>query len=298
MPVRPLHNDWVYTTAITWRMTLQRFSFILFLLLALGFLVLSRSQPVLIEQARAWFLDGLAPVLSALARPVVMVENAVQQVTSYLDLRAENEKLRAQNAQMTQWQNTALALENENKELRALLHYKPEPKQAYISARVIADAGGPFVRSLIITAGKTEGVRAGMAAMTGEGLVGRVVEVGEWSSRVLLITDLNSRIPVVISGSGDHAILAGDNAPKPRLLYLPQDAVLKPGSRVMTSGHGGIFPPNLPVGVVTSAARGTYEITPLAALGRINQIRLVDFDLKGGAFNPIATGIEAKVQHK
>ncbi len=131
-----------------------------------------------------------------------------------------------------QWQNTALGLENENKELRQLLRYAPEPKLAFISARVIADAGGPFVRSLIVTAGKTDGVREGMAAMTGEGLIGRVVEAGEWSSRILLITDLNSRIPVVITGSGDHAIPGGDNAPRLKLLYLPQDAILKPGVRV------------------------------------------------------------------
>jgi rod shape-determining protein MreC len=177
--------------------------------------------------------------------------------------------------------------------LRALLHFKTEPGLAYISARVIADTGGPFVRGLIITAGKVDGVREGMAAMTGDGLIGRVIEVGDWSSRVLLITDLNSRIPVTIAGSGDRAILAGDNSNAPKLLYLPQDALLNPGARVVTSGHGGVFPPNLPIGVVTESARGAYTVVTAADLGRISYVRLVDFNLKGGAFNPLQNKIEA-----
>ncbi len=159
---------------------------------------------------------------------------------------------------------------------------------------MIADTGGAFVRSLVVTAGKVDGVREGMAAMTGEGLVGRVVEGGDWSARILLITDMNSRIPVTVSDTGDHAILAGDNTPQPKLLYLPQDADVKAGARVMTSGHGGIFPPNLPVGVVAGTDHGEVEIAPLATFGRINQIRLVDFNLAGGPFNPIAAKVQAE----
>ena len=202
-----------------------------------------------------------------------------------------NARLKAQNADLLRWQNAALALKGENEELRGLLRYKVEPSVSYISARVIAETGGAFVRSLIVTAGKVDGVREGMAAVTGNGLIGRVVEAGEWTSRLLLLTDSNSRIPVAMVGSGDHAILSGDNTPRPKLLYLPQDADVKPGARVMTSGHGGIFPPHLPVGIVTGVAHGEVQVTPVASLERINQVRLVDFNLAGGAFNPVASTI-------
>jgi rod shape-determining protein MreC len=133
-----------------------------------------------------------------------------------------------------------------------------------------------------------------MAAMTGDGLLGRVIEVGDWSSRVLLITDLNSRIPVTIAGSGDRAILAGDNSAEPKLLYLPVDAMLNPGARVVTSGHGGVFPPNLPIGTVIEPARGQHSIVPDADLGRISYVRLVDFNLKGGVFNSVANKVQAE----
>ncbi|MFY9287549.1 MAG: rod shape-determining protein MreC [Alphaproteobacteria bacterium] len=294
MPVRPRSTGWVYVSAISWRALTHRFSFILFILAACGFLIVGRTHPVLMSDFRAHAVDSLAPVLDAIARPMTAVETAVSNAKSYLTLHAENERLRASNAEMRQWQNAVVSLQNENRELHNLLHFKIEPGLAYISARVIADTGGPFVRGLIVTAGKVDGVREGMAAMSGDGLIGRVVEVGDWSSRVLLITDLNSRIPVTVTGSGDRAILAGDNSTQPKLLYLPQDAVLTPGARVMTSGHGGVFPPNLPVGSVQDLGHGTYGIVSAADLGRINYVRLVDFNLKGGTFNPVANKIQAE----
>ncbi len=292
MSVRSRHHGWVSATAVSWRLLIHRFSFVFFLSLSLGLLVVGHGQPKMAEGVRTHVMDSLAPILDALSRPMAVATNVMQHVKDYVNLQRENERLRAENAQLLQWQNVAVALENENKGLRALLNYKTESNLAYISARVIADTGGPFVRSLVVTAGKVDGVREGMAAMTGEGLIGRVTEAGNWSSRILLMTDMNSRIPVTVAESGDHAILAGDNESTPKLLYLPQDTNVKSGDRVLTSGHGGIFPPNLPVGVVSRASSGAYEMTPAADLGRINQVRLVDFNLVGGAFNPIASKIE------
>jgi rod shape-determining protein MreC len=294
MPVRPRTTGWSYIIAIPWRALNQRFSFILFMAMAIGLLIIGHVQPSLVEGTRTHIVDSIAPALDAIARPMAAAENAITRVKTYLSLQEENERLRQGNAQLTQWQNALVALQNENRDLRALLHFKTEPGLAYISARVIADTGGPFVRGLIVTAGKVDGVREGMAAMTGDGLIGRVIEVGDWSSRVLLITDLNSRIPVTIAGSGDRAILSGDNSNTPKLLYLPQDAVLNPGARVVTSGHGGIFPPSLPIGTVAESARGGYAVVPAADLGRISYVRLVDFSLKGGAFNPIQSKVEAE----
>lgn len=296
MAVRARNSGWIDTAALSVRLVTQRFSFLVFIGLSLALLVFGRVQPVMVEGVRTHVVDGLAPMLDAIARPMAAGQSAVTSVKSYFALHAENEKLRADNAQMKQWQNAVVAMENENRELRNLLHFKAEPGLAYISARVIADTGGPFVRGLVITAGRTDGVREGMAAMTGEGLIGRVVEVGDWSSRVLLITDLNSRIPVTVSDTGDRAVLAGDNTSEPKLLYLPQDAVLNEGAQVTTSGHGGVFPANLLLGTVRDTGHGHYAVVPAADLGRVNYVRLVDFNLKGGVFNPIANKLQAEAQ--
>jgi rod shape-determining protein MreC len=284
--------------AVSWRGFSQRFSFVIFTALALILLILSRVQPALISSLRTHTIDTLAPFLDAVARPMSVVENIGVSIRDTVALRADNRKLREENAHMIEWQNTVVSLEKENRELRDLLHFKAEPGLSYISARVIADTGGSYARGLIVTAGKTDGVREGMAAMTGEGLIGRVVEVGDWSSRVMLITDLNSRIPVTVAQTGDRAILAGDNSSKPKLLFLPLDAAASAGERVVTSGHGGIFPPNLPVGVLQENAKGVYNVIPTADLGRVTYVRLVDFDLKGGMFNSIESKMKAESKKK
>lgn len=117
--------------------------------------------------------------------------------------------------------------------------------------------------------------------MVGHGLLGRVAEVGNRSARVLLINDLNSRIPVVIESSRERAVLAGDNSASPRLQYLPITTRVKPGDRIVTSGHGGVFPSDLPVGVVTTVAKEGVRVRPYASADRLEFIRLMDFGLNG-----------------
>ena len=284
--------------AVPWRGFSQRASFALFIGLSLILLILSRTQPVVVSVMRMHIVDTLAPVLDAVARPMTAVENATTYVRDTVSLRTDNQKLHQENAHMAEWQNAVVALEKENRELRSLLHFKAEPGLAYVSARVIADTGSAYERGLIVTAGKMDGVREGMAAMTGDGLIGRVVEVGDWSSRILLISDLNSRIPVTVAETGDRAVLAGDNSQKPKLLFMPRDAAANSGTHVVTSGHGGVFPPDLPVGILQESTRGVYSVIPTADLGRLTFVRLVDFDLKGKEFNPIATKLHDEGKKK
>ena len=106
----------------------------------------------------------------------------------------------------------------------------------------------------MIDAGHEQNVKTGYPVINADGLVGRVVETGAASARVLLSTDLNSRIPVVVGPDGVRAILAGDNGPRPRLIYLPQNAKIAAGDDVATSGTGGLYPRGLRIGKVTGDA--------------------------------------------
>jgi rod shape-determining protein MreC len=146
-----------------------------------------------------------------------------------------------------------------------------------VTARVIGDSGGAFVRSVLVNAGTAQGISKGQAAVTGKGLAGQVVQVGYRSARVLLITDINSRVPVLVEGSRKRAILAGDNGILPRLTFMPVNASVVPGDRVVTSGHGGVFPPGLPVGRITVADDGVLRVAPFFELDRLEYIRLVDY---------------------
>ncbi|MCL2473289.1 MAG: rod shape-determining protein MreC [Alphaproteobacteria bacterium] len=263
--------------AIQWKGLVQKFYFVFFILLSICIIILAKSQPLVVASVRTSVIDTSAPVLAALSRPVFAVQNLIASVDEMVNLYSENQLLIEENKKLLAWKNSTVSLAKENTELRALLNYQTEPKTEFISARVIADAGAALSRNIIVAAGAENNAAPDMAVVTGEGLVGRVVEVGVWTSRVWLITDANSRIPVMIAKSGDRAVLAGDNSMEPKLLFLAKDALVQEGDAVVTSGHGGIFPPNIPVGQIVEGADGSLSVVPYTKLDKINIVKLVNF---------------------
>ena len=248
---------------------------------AFSLMLLGKVDAVLVERFRAQVTDGFAPILDAMSRPVATIADVAANIQQMADLRSENIRLQEDRTRLLQWQSVARLLETENKTLRGLLNYVPGPNAGFISARVIADTGGAFVHSIVLNAGARDGVVKGQAVITGEGLVGRITGLGRRSSRILLITDINSRIPVLVEQQRTRGILAGDNSDKPRLIHLPPGATVTPGTRIVTSGHGGAFPPGLPIGVVTSVSDGGIKVEPFISRDRLEYVRVVEFGLEG-----------------
>lgn len=265
-----------------------RFALPLFIIASAVLIVLNKADSGLFERIRAPFVDAAEPVLEFFARPAATIDAVTDRIDSAVSLYAENQELKEENQRLLHWQHAARTLQAENQRLRALLNLTPDPPASFVSAKVIANSGGSFVRSVLINAGKVDGIARGQAALAGEGLAGRIAEVGEKTARVLLLTDLNSRVPVLLDVSRERAVLAGDNSERPRLLYLPARAEVKIGERVVTSGHGGVFPPNLPVGVVAAVENGIVRIEPYVELSRLDFLRIVDYGLSGVLPQPVA----------
>jgi rod shape-determining protein MreC len=260
---------------------LHRFTFVLLFGAAIALMILGKADTAMVERARVTVLDALSPIMDGVARPIASVRQILGNARDYLSLRQQNAILQEETRRLTEWQSVARELAAENRSLRALLKFAPDPSANFVTGRVVADSGGAFVRTVLIAAGSRDGVRKGQAAATGNGLVGRVAEVGEHSARVLLLTDINSRIPVVIERTRDQAILGGDNSDSPRLLYLPHGAMATPGDRVVTSAAGGAFPPGLPVGVVQSVNDGVAMVQLFVDWDRVEYLRLIDYRLPG-----------------
>lgn len=271
----------VVRVATPMRSLAQRFAFLLLLGTAVGLLMIGRTDPQIFEETRMALIDTTAPVLNALSRPVATMSDAVDQIVELAHIRETNAALQAENARLLQWQHAARTLLAENDQLRTLLNYSGTEPARSIAARVIGDSGGPFIRSLLVNAGAREGVQRGHAAITGAGLLGRVAATGEKSSRVLLISDLNSRIPVLVESSRARAVLAGDNSKRPRLTFVSANAEVKIGSRIVTSGHGGMFPTGLPIGIVAEIGDAGVRIETFASSDQLEFVRLVDYGLDG-----------------
>lgn len=244
-------------------------------------MVIGRTDPEAFERARMQTTDAVAPILTAISQPVAAVNNFVAEIEGLATLREDNNRLRLEIARLQQWQAVARHLEAENTKMRDLLGYSRQDVDRYITGRVIG-VGGSFVRALLLNAGNIDGVRKGQVAVTGDGLIGRVAEVGQRSSRILLVTDLNSRVPVKIEGSSARAILAGDNTQFPRLIYGAANSDLRAGQRVVTSGDAGAFPPGIPVGVVMQVSdEAGIRVQTFAKQERPELVRLMDFGLNG-----------------
>ena len=269
------------------RAALQRVSLLLLVLLSAMMIILGKADQVMFETLRVSVTDTAAPLLAIASRPLTALEALADRARGLVAVYRDNARLAEENERLLRWRQAALSLASENTELHGLLKLVPVPPASFVTARVIGNSGGAYVRNLMIRAGTENGVARGQAAITGEGLVGRVAEVGTQAARILLVTDLNSRIPVIVEGTRQRALMMGDNSDRPSLRYLDTVSGIKVGDRVVTSGEGGVFPPGLPVGVIASLDGEAPRVEPYVELSQVQYLRIVDYGLADGLPKPV-----------
>lgn len=248
-------------------------------LLAATLMILHRMDTLPVERVRTAVMEAVTPAMAALTAPVHSFVESFEGVATLRDLKAENIRLREENARLQQWYEAALKMQAENQSFRDLLNVKADPTLDFVTARVVSDPGGAFVKSVLLPVGQRDRVRKGNAVMSGRGLVGRVTEAGQNSSRVLLVTDLNSRIPVVIHNTRTKAILAGKNKDLMKMERLPPDSGIAIGARVVTSGDGGQLPADLPIGTVISADADGVWVRPLTEIEKLTHVQVINADV-------------------
>jgi rod shape-determining protein MreC len=219
----------------------------------------------------------LAPVGDVLAAPGRWTGAGVDTVSDYFGAASENRQLKSELKEMRQWRDVAIALKNENQRYRTLLGLKTDPPIPMAAARIVTDSRGPFADTRLANAGSERGVRAGNPVMSENGLVGRVIGVTEGVSRVLLLTDIASRTPVMIDRTNARAILTGDGGPNPRLDYLRGRDPIREGDRVLTSGDGGVLPRGLPVGTAVKGLDGRWRLVLASDRAPIDFVRILLF---------------------
>ncbi len=253
----------------------------LFTLILLGvcvaLLVADVRQHPVAGQARSTLLRYSVPVLQAIALPIEGIAFSTQQLNNLVHLRRENDALRAEVERLRNWFFVAQNLAIENTELRDMLRYTANPELDFISAKVLSKTSGAFSESLLFSFGADQKITLNMIAMVDNAVVGRVVRVGDGDATVLLLSDVRSRVPVVLQKNRERAIVAGMNSSTElELRYLRPNAKVEAGEIVVTSGAGGIFPAGLPVGTIKLQGNDTVTVLPLADLNRIDFVRLTN----------------------
>ncbi len=218
-----------------------------------------------------------APVGGAISAPIRWTGGGINAVRGYFFAISQNTELRRENLDLERYRDAAIALRNENDRLRALLNLKTDPPIPMVTAHVVLDARGPFSNTRLADVGAEQGVEIGNPVMSERGLVGRVVGVAHGASRILLLTDIASRTPVMIDRTNARAILTGEGGPNPKLAYMRGVNPVKAGDRILTSGDGGVFPRGLPVGVAVMGLDGNWRVLLDSDFAAIDFVRILLF---------------------
>lgn len=244
-------------------------------LVLLALFLIWRIDSPRIERFRVAIVDAVVPNMDWAMAPVTQVARMVDDFRSYARIYEQNQELRRELQQMRAWREAALQLEQRNAQLLDMARVRLDPQLTHVTGVVMADAGSPFRQSVLLNVGARDGIVDGWAVMDGLGLAGRIAGVGDRSSRVILLTDSNSRVPVSVQPSGQTALLSGDNSPAPVLEFLESAEALRPGDRVVSASDGGVFPPGLLVGEVALGADGRLRVRLAADYGRLDFLRVL-----------------------
>ncbi len=256
-----------------------RVAFVALMFLSLGMLSIQMGAPGAYAGFRVMFMDTINPVFAAMSGVSQTIAETVSNVTDISTLRSRNEQLVAENTKLKLTEQEAQKLADENMHLRKSLHVTPDLPAKFTTARIISDTSSGLVRSFVINGGRNQNIKKGHAVLAEGNFIGRVQDVSDDASRVVLITDYASRIPSVAGLSSEQGVLTGDNSDVLRFVYAAQPQSINPGDAVLTSGKGGGVPPGLPIGKIDRWDGVQFRVVPNVDLAALRYVQVADYGL-------------------
>ena len=252
-----------FRSALLQRGGAQKFSILSLIILAIFIFFLDVYGFTVVKKTRGIINDIVFRISYLASSPSRLTPNLGKGIASHLNLKKENEKLKQA---IENYKSLDLNLEyltNENKNLRKVLNAENIINaKDIVLAKVLVDRNSPFLKTIIINKGTRSGIKKGMPVTQNNNLIGRIVETNYLSSRVLLLTDLNSRIPVSLDADSSQAILTGSGTKNPKLEYLPEEYEFKEDVNVFASGKERIFISGTPIGKTTEKGEVKLHVDP------------------------------------
>lgn len=259
------------------RLLTKKFAIFLLFLSAFAFMLISKTDTVVIEETSSYAMNMVSPFVDTLSIPAKVTVSTYNYIVGLKKTYNENVELKEENKRLLEAQNHLRSLEIENKLLSELLNYIPPSDALSTTVRIVATENDAFSSSVIAYTGGNQNIQKGHIAVNHKGVVGRVDNVGNTYSKITLITDINSKIPVIVERNRVRGILVGDNTNINKLMFTPISADIIVGDRVVTSGVAGVFPPGLPVGIVISANKNDIRVKPFADIQGVEYLRVIGY---------------------
>ncbi len=249
----------------------------LFISLCLILIVSSRLNNKIIDSLSMKLVGYSSNVSGFISLPLNLIVNSTLGLQDLINSDRRNAVLNKENEQLKSLYINSLNIHQENQELKAILRYTGAKSKKYIVARLISQPYQTYSKNVIIDAGSLQNIKEGDMVAGNNTLIGRINQVDENKSRVLLITDINSHIPIMVAGSGAKGILVGNNSNLMEILYLDKDVKINKGDLVFTSGDGDYLPPGFLVGVIKDFDNGYASVESLENAKNLDLVSVINY---------------------
>ena len=243
--------------------------------LCLILVIIGKLDLVAYRNISSFLTDFFAPISSFINKPAKELEIVIEDVKSATQLRKENLLLKHEIKRLKNIERKSEIQESELIELKKVLNSIPRENNFLITGRVLNLSGGTFAKTMLIDAGKKDGIKKGQPVISSDGLVGSIISVGPNSSRVLLLIDINSMIPIFLTQTGWPAIVQGQNGYLLKVKFLSSEANPINNEIIETSGHGGRFPPGINVGRMVKISPSSYFVKLSADPQRLRFVSVI-----------------------
>ena len=228
----------------------QKFSLFVLIIASVLVFALDNLELKPIKALRSVINDGVYRLSAISSSPISFASASKSFLSNHFNIYKENEELKKKIELLEKDRFDTLYLQTENNQLQEVLELDKTTSYSTVGAKIMLDKNSPYLNSVVINKGSNVGIKLGMPVLNKGNLVGRIVEVNYISSRILLLNDLNSKIPAVISPSGEQAILSGIGQKNPTLEYLPDGFQNVDDLTVYTSGKDGVLFPGISIGKI------------------------------------------------
>ena len=255
----------------------RRVETIFFVLLSIILLITSKVNKEYTNKINEIFINISSPIVSIISFPINTSFDLVVNFNQLILAKKENEKLKSELLKLQNYYISSLGIHQENKELRNALNFVKSKTENYKIARIIGISNKIFDNKILIDSGQDRGIREGQIVTGDRAVIGRVAEVFGDKSRILLLTDSNSRIPIIASRTRNRGIISGNNSGLMEILYLPKNHQINLGDKIFTSSDGDVIPPGLLVGIVKKIDKNSVYVAPIENIGSLNIVSIIDY---------------------
>lgn len=266
-----------YSFQHSFNLVFKKIETVLFSFLCVICLITSRLDNQFSKNISFGFVSVSMPIVKIAAFPFNATIGFLTEFRELVDAKKENKILKQDVLNLRNFYLQALNIHQENKELRHLLNFISAKTSNFKVARIIGRAHQIFNQKIFIDAGKNRGIKEGSIVTGNKGVIGRIQEVGDDKSLLILLTDATSRIPIITSKSRVRGILAGNNSDNMEILYLPKTSNIEVGDMVFTSGDGDTLPPGLLIGVVKKVENNSVLVAMIEDVSNADIITIMDY---------------------